>query len=62
MPDSETPGFEKDIKPLFRSKDRESMKNAFNLWSFEDVVKHATSILEAVAAPQIGRGSFPNRT
>lgn len=50
MVDSETPGFDKDVKPLFRSKDRESMKSAFDLWSYEDVVKHATAILEAVAS------------
>jgi hypothetical protein len=45
MPDSASPGFEKDIKPLFRSKDRESMKGAFDLWNYDDVVKHATAIL-----------------
>ncbi len=46
--DSAAPGFEKDIKPLFRSKDRESMKNVFDLWKYEDVVKHAAAILAAV--------------
>jgi hypothetical protein len=48
MSPSDAPGFEKDIKPLFRSKDRESMKTAFDLWKYEDVVKHATAILAAV--------------
>jgi hypothetical protein len=46
--DTDAPGFEKDIKPLFRSKDRDSMINAFDLWKYEDVVKHATAILAAV--------------
>jgi hypothetical protein len=47
-PDSDPPGFEKTIKPLFREKDRESMKKAFDLWKYEDVVKHAAAILAAV--------------
>lgn len=45
---SVTPGFEKDIKPLFRPKDRESMMNAFDLWKYEDVAGHAAAILAAV--------------
>jgi hypothetical protein len=48
MQSSDAPGFEKDIKPLFRSKDRESMMSAFDLWNYDDVVKHATAILGAV--------------
>jgi hypothetical protein len=48
MSDSTGPGFEKDIKPLFRSKDRESMKGAFDLWKYEDVVQHAPAILAAL--------------
>ena len=41
-------GFERDIRPLFREKDRTSMLKAFDLWSFDDVVAHETAILEQV--------------
>jgi hypothetical protein len=37
--------FETDIKPLFRERDRESMKFAFDLWSQDDVSRHADAIL-----------------
>ena len=37
--------FEQDIKPLFRERDRESMKRAFDLWSYDDVVQHSDAIL-----------------
>jgi len=40
--------FAKDVKPLFREKDRSSMINAFDLWSYADVSKHADAILNAV--------------
>jgi hypothetical protein len=39
------PGFESDIKPMFRELDRESMKAAFDLWSHDDVSQHADAIL-----------------
>lgn len=42
-------GFETDIKPLFRSFDRDSMLKAFDLWSYDDVKKHADAIADAVA-------------
>ena len=34
MSDS-TPSFAADINPLFRESDREAMRVAFDLWSFE---------------------------
>jgi hypothetical protein len=37
--------FEQDIKPLFREQDRESMKRAFDLWSYDDVVQNSEAIL-----------------
>ena len=40
--------FERDIRPLFRDKDRTSMLKAFDLWSFTDVVAHQDAILEQV--------------
>jgi hypothetical protein len=39
-------GFESDIKPLFRDKDREAMRRAFDLWSYADVVAQADAIAE----------------
>jgi hypothetical protein len=44
-----TPSFATDIKPLFREGDREAMEFAFDLWAYDDVVKHADAILAAVA-------------
>jgi hypothetical protein len=38
--------FESHIKPLFRTRDRQSMKFSFDLWSFEDVKAHAAAILQ----------------
>ena len=47
MPDSrEPPGFETDIKPLFRERDRASMEFAFDLWSHDDVSEYADAILD----------------
>jgi hypothetical protein len=40
--------FEKDIRPLFREKDRASMLKAFDLWSYADVVAHQDAILNEV--------------
>lgn len=37
--------FEQDIKPLFRERDRESMKKAFDLWSRDDVARSSDAIL-----------------
>jgi hypothetical protein len=38
--------FEKQIKPLFREGDRQSMKWAFDLWSYDDVARNSKVILE----------------
>ena len=40
--------FERDIKPLFRTKDRESMLAAFDLFDYADVVEHADAIAGAL--------------
>jgi hypothetical protein len=37
--------FEQQIKPLFRERDRQSMKWAFDLWSHDDVAANSTAIL-----------------
>jgi hypothetical protein len=38
-------GFETDIKPLFRDRDRQAMQARFDLWSYDDVSRHAEAIL-----------------
>jgi hypothetical protein len=47
-------GFERDIRPLFRDKDVQSMSSAFDLSSYDDVRANADKILAAVAG-----GSMP---
>ncbi len=37
-----TLSFERDIRPLFRERDRESMKRHFDLWSVDDVRAHVS--------------------
>jgi CDGSH-type Zn-finger protein/truncated hemoglobin YjbI len=51
LPDpGETPSFGRHIKTLFRTMDRESMRFAFDLWSHDDVAKHAAEILKRLQA------------
>jgi hypothetical protein len=53
-PDADQPpGFETQIKPLFRQHDRESMQRAFDLWSYDDVSRHADAILARVGAGEM---------
>jgi len=33
------------IKPLFRERDRQAMQSRFDLWSYDDVSRHAEVIL-----------------
>jgi len=49
-----TPSFARDIQPLFRESDRESMQFAFDLWDYQDVRANAEDILE-----QLSDGSMP---
>jgi hypothetical protein len=37
--------FERDVKPLFRERDRASMSSHFDLWSYDDVSQNADAIL-----------------
>jgi hypothetical protein len=46
--------FERDIKPLFRERDRGAMEWAFDLWSHDDVSANADAILG-----QVESGSMP---
>ena len=48
------PGFEADIKPLFKEGDRSSMMFRFDLWDVEDVRDHAEEIHRTLA-----NGSMP---
>jgi hypothetical protein len=43
-----------DIKPLFREKDRDSMRRRFDLWSYADVQANADAI-----AARLKNGSMP---
>lgn len=45
--------FETSIKPLFRPKDRTSMIDTFDLWSYEDVKENAQNIYNHVASGQM---------
>lgn len=55
LPTQDKPlGFEQDIKPLFRERDRHSMESAFDLWSYDDVAEHADAILQ-----KLDEGSMP---
>ncbi len=44
------PTFAKDIKPLFREKDRDSMLTRFDLWSVDEVRANGPAILGALQA------------
>lgn len=44
----DTPGFARDIRPLFREIDRDEMEFVFDLWDYNDVRDHADSILERI--------------
>lgn len=46
----EVPSFESHIRPLFRKRDRDSMRFAFDLWSHDDVAAHSKEILDRVEA------------
>ena len=46
---AEPSSFERDIRPLFRSKDMESMSSAFDLSSYDDVRSNADRIYQRLA-------------
>jgi hypothetical protein len=48
------PGFDADIRVLFREKDRRAMDFALDLWSYDEVVQHGESIFE-----RLSDGSMP---
>jgi hypothetical protein len=55
LPEAGQPvSFAQHIRPLFRERDRKSMKFAFDLWSYDDVKQNAEGILE-----RLRDGSMP---
>ena len=44
-----TPSFARDIKPLFRTRDRLTMRWAFDLGNYHSVSTHAQAILDRVS-------------
>jgi hypothetical protein len=49
-----TPSFARDIKPLFRMRDRLTMRWAFDLGNYHDVSKHSQAILD-----RLSNGTMP---
>ena len=45
--------FERDIRPLFREKDRDSMLATFDLFDYGDVVERADDIVGALRSGQM---------
>jgi len=45
--------FEQDIRPLFRTKDRDSMMAASDLFDYADVVDHADAIVGSLRSGQM---------
>jgi hypothetical protein len=51
IPSADEPvSFDAHVKPLFRERDRESMRFAFDLWAYDDVKSNAQAILDRVRA------------
>ena len=48
--ESEPVSFEKDVRPLFRPRDRGSMQSHFDLWSYDDVSDNASAIVAQLRA------------
>ena len=53
MTETDRPGFQRDIRPLFRDRDLRSMSFAFDLASFDDVRSHADLIARRTAAGEM---------
>jgi hypothetical protein len=52
--------FERDVRPVFREKDRDSMLKRFDLWSHTDVQAHRDAILERLRDGTMPRdGAWP---
>ena len=51
--DGPQPTFERDSKPLFRTKDRDSRLSAFDLFEYGDVADNADAIVGALRSGQM---------
>ena len=45
--------FARDIRPLFREKDHDSMMRVFDLFDYADVVEHVDAIVGALRSGQM---------
>jgi hypothetical protein len=53
--------FEHDIRPMFRTKDRDSMMSAFDLFDYGDVADNADAILGSLRSGQMPcDGAWPD--
>ena len=53
--------FERDIRPLFREKDRDSMLAAFDLFDYADVAENADAIAGSLRSGQMPcDGAWPD--
>ena len=53
--------FERDIRPLFRTKDRDSMMAAFDLFEYADVAENADAIVGSLRSGQMPcDGAWPD--
>ena len=48
-----TLSFERDIKPMFRQKDRDAMLRAFDLFDYDDVAENARKIARSLRSGQM---------
>jgi hypothetical protein len=51
--DGDVLSVERDIRPLFRAKDRDSMLAAFDLFDYADVAKNADAIVGSLRSGQM---------
>ena len=53
--------FDRDIRPLFRDKDRDSMMAAFDLFDYADVAENADAIVGSLRSGQMPcDGAWPD--
>ena len=45
--------FERDVRPMFRDKDRDSMLSAFDLFDYADVADNADAIVGSLRSGQM---------
>ena len=51
--ESQMLSFARDIQPLFRAKDRDSMRSHFDLFDYSDVADHADAIVRALRSGEM---------